>query len=102
MLLSKKSGGIRFATDFRKLNLQVQFHLNLLPNVNDALRKIEGFDYYTFLDINMGCYHILLDKKSQELFRIILTWGKCACTQLLQSLNYSLDVFKEKMDAMYS
>ena len=40
MILRNKSGGIRFVTDFRKLNLTVQRHPYPLPNVNDVLRKI--------------------------------------------------------------
>ena len=101
VFLPKKSGGIRFVIDFRKFNLTVQRHPHPLPNVNDALRKMEGFTHATCLDVNMGYYHTLLDKKSQEICSIILPWGKYAYTRLPQGLNCSPDVFQEKMDAVF-
>ena len=54
MFLLKKSGCIRFVTDFRELNLTVQRHPYPLPNVNDVLKKVEGFTHATCLDVNMG------------------------------------------------
>ena len=56
----------------------------------------------TCLDVNMGYYHTLLDKNSQEICSIILPWGKYAYTRLPQGLNCSPDVFQEKMDAIFS
>ena len=102
VLLSKKSGGVRFVTDFRKLNLQTQRHPSPLPDVKEALRKMEGFTHATCLDANMGCCHALLDKDSQETCSIILPWGKHCYTRLPQGLNYSPDAFQEKMDSIFS
>ena len=45
MFIPKKHGGVRFITDFRKLNLQIQRHPYLLPDVKDILRHMEGRFY---------------------------------------------------------
>ena len=82
MFISKKSGGVRFVTDFRKLNLQIQRHPYPLPGAKEALRKMEGFTHATCLDVNIGYYHTLLDKDSQEICSIILPWGKYCYTRL--------------------
>ena len=102
MFLPKKNGGVRFVTDFRKLNLQIQRHPYPLPDVKDVLRRMEGFTHATCLDVNMGYYHTLLDKHSQEICSIILPWGKYCYTRLPQGLNCSPDVFQERMDSIFS
>ena len=101
MLLPNKSCGVRFVTDFRKLNLTTKRHPCPLPNVNDTLRKMKGFAHDEFVDVNMEYYHALLDKKSQEICTVLLPWGKHTCTFLPQGLNCSPDVFQEKMDAVF-
>ena len=63
---------------------------------------MEGFTHATCLDVNMGYYHTLLDKNSQEICSIILPWGKYCYTSLPQRLNCSPDVFQEKMDSVFS
>ena len=95
MFIPKKNSGVRFVTDFRKLNLQIQRHPYPLPEVKDVLPRMEGFTLATCLDVNMGYYHTLLDKHSQEICSIVLPWGKYCYTRLLQDLNYSPDIFQE-------
>ena len=102
MFIPKKNGGVRFVTDFRKLNLQIQRHPYPLPDVKDVLRRMEGFTHATCLDVNMGYYHTLLNKHSQEICSIILPWGKYCYTRLPQGLNCSPDVFQERIDSIFS
>ena len=82
MSLPKKLGSVHFVTDFHKLNLQIQRHPYPLPDVKDVLRCMEGFTYATCFDVNMGYCHTLLDKDSQEIYSIILLWGKYYYTRL--------------------
>ena len=46
------------------------------PKIQDLLLKLEGFQYATLLDLNMGYYHMELTPESQRLFTIVLRWGK--------------------------
>ena len=46
-----------------------------MPKINEMLLKLEGFQYATSLDLNMGYYHIRLIKNASNLCTIILPWG---------------------------
>ena len=46
-----------------------------MPKINVMLLKLEGFQYATSLDLNMGYYHIHLSKNASNLCTIILPRG---------------------------
>ena len=60
------------------------------------MQKIEGFQYGTSLDLNMGYYHIKLSPQSKPLCTIVLHWGKYEYQQLPMGLCNSPDIFQEK------
>ena len=62
------------------------------------LLKIEGFQYATPLDLNMGCYHIGLSEEASNLCIIILTWGKYKYKRLPMGVCNFLHLFQEKMN----
>ena len=43
-----------------------------MPNINGILLKLEGFQYATSLDINMGYYHIQLTEDASNLWTILI------------------------------
>ena len=43
-----------------------------MPNINKMLLKLEGFQYATLIDLNMGYYHIRLIKSVSYLCKIII------------------------------
>ena len=47
-----------------------------MQKINEILLKLEGFQYATYLDLNMGYYNIRLSKNASNLCTIILPWGK--------------------------
>ena len=47
-----------------------------LPRIDDMLRQLEGFQYATALDTNMGYYHIQLSTEAQEMCTIVTEFGK--------------------------
>ena len=61
------------------------------------LLKLEGFQWATSLDLNMGHYHICLDLALRKLCAIILPWGKCKFNCLPMGQCNSPDIFQEKM-----
>ena len=75
-IIPKKDGTVRFITDFRELNKCVKCKPFPIPKIQDLLLKLEGFQYATSLDLNMGYYHIELSPFSRELCTIVLPWGK--------------------------
>ena len=57
-----KSNQVRFLSDFRNLNKQLKRKTYTMPKINQMLLKLEGFQYDTSLDLNMGYYHTQLSK----------------------------------------
>ena len=53
-IIPKKNGTVRFISDFRRLNQKIKRKPYPLPRISDTLQQLEGFQYATSLDINMG------------------------------------------------
>ncbi len=96
-IMPKKDGTVRFISDFRELNKRIKRKPYPLPNIQDLLLKLEGFQYATGLDLNMGYYHIKLSPASSQLCTIVFPWGKYSYQSLPMGLCNSPDVFQEKM-----
>ena len=60
-IIPKKDKTVRFITDFRELNKRIRRKPFPLPKIQELLLKLEGFQYATSLDLNMGYYHITLN-----------------------------------------
>jgi len=99
-IIPKKNGTVRFISDFRELNKRIKRKPCPIPNIQDLLLKLKGFQYATSLDLNMGYYHIELSPFSHELSMIVLPWGKYEYLRLLMGLVKSLDIFQEKMSTL--
>jgi len=71
-----------------------------IPNIQDMLLNLEGFQWATSLDLNMGYHHIILDPASKQLCAIALLFGKCECQAIPMGLCNSPDIFQEKMSEL--
>ncbi len=77
-IIPKKDGTVRFINDFRELNKRIKRKPFPIPNIQDMLLGLEGFQWATTsLDLNMGCYHIELSPNSKHLCTIVFPFGKC-------------------------
>ena len=47
-----------------------------MPKIRERLFNLEGFQYATPMDLNMGCYGIRLSNQASNLCTIIIPWGK--------------------------
>jgi hypothetical protein len=56
-IIPKKDGKVRFISDFRELNKRIKRMPYPIPNIQEMLLNLEGFQYATALDLNMGYYH---------------------------------------------
>ena len=83
--------------DFCELNKWIKRKPFPLPKIQDLLLQLEGFQYATSLDLNMGYYHIELSPFSKTLCTIVLPWGKYKYQKLPMGLCNSPDIFQEKM-----
>ena len=99
-IIPKKDGSVRFISDFRELNKRLKRKPFPIPKIQDLLLKLEGFQYATSLDLNMGYYHIELSPFSRELCTIVLPWGKYEYQRLPMGLANSPDIFQEKINSL--
>ena len=99
-IIPKKDGTVRFISDFRELNKRIKRKSYPIPKIQDMLLKLEGFQYATSLDLNMGYYHIRLDDASKRLCTIVLPWGKYEYQALPMGLCNSPDIFQERMSSL--
>ena len=96
----KPDGSLRSLADLRELNKRIKRKPFPLPKINDLLQKLEGFQYATSLDLNMGYYHLELTPNSSRLCTIVLPWGKYEYLRLPMGLCNSPDIFQEKMSEL--
>ena len=79
-IIPKKDGTIRFINDFRELNKRIKRKPFPISHIQDMLLNLEGFQYATSLDLNMGFYHIELNPDSRKLCTLVFPFGKY-CTR---------------------
>ena len=96
----KKNGTVRFLTDLRQLNKRIIRKPFPLPKITDVMQRLEGFQYATALDLNMGYYHIKLNPDAQRLCTIVLPWGKYKYKRLPMGLSVSADIFQAQMSQL--
>ena len=75
-IIPKKDGTVRFINDFRELNKRIKRKPFPIPNIQDMLLNLEGFQYATSLDLNMGYYHIELCPDLKKLCTLVFLFGK--------------------------
>ena len=74
-IIEKKSGQVRFLTDFREINKRIVRTPWPIPKISDVLQELEGFAFATSIDLNIGYWTIRLDPDAQKIRTIILSWG---------------------------
>ena len=99
-IIPKKDGTVRFINDFRELNKRIRRKPYPIPNIQDMLLNLDGFQYATSLDLNMGYYHIELSPKSKQLCTLVFPFGKYEMQRLPMGLCNSPDIFQEKMSEL--
>ena len=86
-LIPKTDGQGRFLSDFCKLNELIKRKPFPMPKILDLKQTLEGFEYATTLDLNMGYYTIKLDHTAQQYCTIVTPWGKYSYTRLPMGLS---------------
>jgi hypothetical protein len=101
-LIPKKDATLQFISDFRELNKRIKQKPYPIPRIQDLLLKLEGFQYATTLDLNMGYYHIKLSPFSKCVCTIVMPFGKYEYQNLPMGLCNSPDIFQERMYEIFS
>ena len=74
-IIAKKDDTIWLLMDYRKVNKLIKQKPYPLPCIANTLQELEGFQYASALDLNMGYYTIWLAPGAKELTTIITEFG---------------------------
>jgi len=97
-----KPGTVRFLSDLRELNKRIVRKPYPLPKISTVLQELEGFQYATALDLNMGYYTLRLDLATSIMCTIIFPWGKFSYQRLPMGASNAPDVFQAKMNSLFN
>ena len=75
-IIPKKEGTVRFITNFRRVNKGILRKPYLIPRIWETLQQMEGFQFASALDFNMGYYKIQLSPSAKYLTTIVTEFGK--------------------------
>ena len=100
-LYKKHNGTLRFLTDYRGLNLNLERNPCPLERIEDTIHSLSKFSWASVLDMPNGYYAMHLDKDSQNVTGITLPWGTYVYTRLPQGLVNSINFFKVKLERSF-
>ena len=60
---------------YHRLNQQLVMNIYTLPIIGDNIQQLEGFNYESALDVNMGYYNIMFFPTSQDMKMIGTEFG---------------------------
>ena len=99
-IIAKKNGSVRFLSDFRVLNTKIKRKPYPLPKIGDVLQQLEGFQYATTLDLNMGYYTVRLSPEASDMCTIVTEFGKFRYLRLPMGVSCSPDIFQSKINEL--
>ena len=66
-LVQKKDGGLMFCIDLRKLNNHTVKDAYSLPQIDETLDSLQGFQWFSSLDLKSGYWQVEMDEESKPL-----------------------------------
>jgi hypothetical protein len=91
---------VRFLTDFRRLNSQLERCPYPIPKISTLLQGIPKFFMVSSLDMSMGYYSTVLDKSSSKNTAFVVPWGKYRYLRLPMGISTAPDEFQARMQAL--
>ena len=97
----KADNTMRFLTDFRELNSNLERNPFPLPRIDEMLQSLGKFTCAIKLNLNMGHYHFLLNDLAKSLTTISLPWGNYHCNRLPIGIIIAVDTFQQEMSMLF-
>ena len=76
LIINNKEGNTRFITDCHRLNYNCFINPYPLPRITKTIQQLEGFQYATKLDLNMGYYTMRISPVIKYMMMIVTEFGK--------------------------
>ena len=92
-VMPKKEGTVRFITDYHRINQKLVRNTYSLPRIGKTMHQLEGLQYATALDLNMGYYTIRVFPASQGIKMIVTELGKFRFNCLPMGMCALSDIF---------
>jgi hypothetical protein len=99
-IIPKKDGTVRFLTDFRRLNTQLERCPYPIPKISTLLQGIPKFFMVSSLDMGMGYYSTVLEESSSKCTAFVVPWGKYRYLRLPMGITTAPDEFQARMQAL--
>jgi hypothetical protein len=99
-IIPKKEGTVRFLTDFRQVNKTIVRKPYPIPRIGETMQQLEGFQFASALDLNMGYYTIALAESSKDITTIVTEFGKFRYNKLPMGMCISGDTFQAKVNEL--
>jgi hypothetical protein len=100
--IPRKNKQIWFITNLCKLNQFLCWYPFPLPSIQKIMHTVDGLTFVSILNLNTGFWMIQLDKETQWLATVIISWGKSSYQCLAMGLSVGPDIWQEKMSAIFS
>ncbi|CAF1309704.1 unnamed protein product [Rotaria magnacalcarata] len=98
LLVKKKDGSYRFVVDYKRLNLITIKDSSPLPNMEDAIRKLDqGYNYFSKLDLKSGFYQIPIKNADKEKTAFVTPFELYQFNVLPMGLKNSPPTFQKVM-----
>ena len=96
-----KTNPVIFPSEFWYLNKKLKCKPYPMPNINEILLKLEGFQYAISFDLNVGYYDIQITEEENNLCAIILQCGKYCYKHLTMRVSNWPEIFQHKTNDLF-
>lgn len=100
LLVPKKDGGVRFCTDFRKLNSVSRFDSYPMPRIDELVERLGKAHYMTTLDLCKGYWQVPLEPSCRPYTAFRTPTGLYQYTVMAFGLHGAPATFQRLMDGI--
>ncbi|GBL79545.1 Transposon Ty3-I Gag-Pol polyprotein [Araneus ventricosus] len=101
VIVEKPNGKLRICLDPRNLNKAIKREQYVIPSVDEIIRRLEGKQCFSVLDLKEGFWQIPLDKDSAELCTFNLPFGCYKFNRLPFGICSAPEVFQKKNQKLF-